>query len=504
MHSVLVPLFALWWSFSTCSTTPPNFVFILTDDWGWGDIGAHHSITHPKGLNKPRTPNIDQLAKEGTLFTQFHTMGAECSPSRASFMTGRSPSDKKVRIHLVIDDHHDTRGSADFLDPKTATVTSVLQSAGYSVGHYGKWHLGSFTGNTTAKLPPAPPLKAYGIDDSVSYSSNADVNPGFPHAGQSTNPFSDPWFPSNSSRQIVDYGIDFIEKAQQAQKPFYLNLWFHISHAPMWPTDEQLRTFPTSDCPGPNPGHNQQRCAVQVFRASQFEADAQIGRFTRWLDSQPALRNTTLVVFATDNGPEDPHEDMHAVGDPGPFRGRKRSLYEGGIRVPFITRWPGTIPAKRVSSGDVASVDWMPTVASLAGVPLTPDQRAGLLGRDATSVLLGHGPAPRATPKMFDYRYDNSKFGYCYHGAPRLALVQDNLKLLFNPDPRFPRTELFNLSASTFESDNLATDPRYAARVETMRKTLTDWMATLDPISPVLADFKHLGCAEFEMPTGEL
>ena len=266
-----------------------------------------------KGLNGPQTPRIDRMAAEGTLFTDFHTMGAECSPSRASFMTGRSPSDKAVRIHLVIGDHamNKEKGCADFLDPNTPTVTSILRggigSTGterpYSVAHYGKWHIGSFGGNssTTPPLPGAPSLSAYGIDDSVSYGSNPAVNKFFDVPGGRSNPFTDPWFPSNSSKMIVDLGIAFMENATAAQHPFYLNLWFHISHAPLWPTDEQLAAFPTSSCPGPNPGGNSQRCAMQVYRASQHEADRQIGRLLDWIDAAPSgLANNTLVVFSTE------------------------------------------------------------------------------------------------------------------------------------------------------------------------------------------------------------
>ena len=204
------------------------------------------------------------------------------------------------------------------------------------------------------------------------------------------------------------------------------------------------------------------------------------------------------------NGPEDPHIDMHAVGDPGPFRGRKRSLYEGGIRVPFIARWPGHVPRGRVSSADIASVDWLPTVAALAGIgePEVPSDLGPLMGRDASALLLGTATsAPRRTPKMFDYRFDNSMQGYCYHGAPRLAIRQGDLKLLTNVDPRFPRTELYNLSSSTFEANDLSADPAMAATVSKMRATLLEWVSTLDPISDSMAGNAHLGCAEWDRPT---
>ena len=155
--------------------------------------------------------------------------------------------------------------------------------------------------STTPPLPGAPPLSAYGIDESVSYGSNPAVNAFFDVPGGHSNPFTDPWFPSNSSKMIVDLGIAFMENATASQRPFYLNLWFHVSHAPLWPTDEQLAAFPTSSCPGPNPAGNSRRCAMQIYRASQHEADRQIGRLLDWIDAAPSgLANNTLVVFSTE------------------------------------------------------------------------------------------------------------------------------------------------------------------------------------------------------------
>lgn len=490
----------------------PNIVFVLNDDWGWGDLGAYKTITGGgNGLNGPSTPRLDQMAREGTLFTAFHTMGAECSPSRASFMTGRSPSDKKVRIHLVIGDHdmNQQKGCADFLATSTATVTSVMKEhAGYTTAHFGKWHLGSYAGDNKTGLPGAPSLHSYGIDQAVSYGSNPDVNSYFPVPGGRKSPFTDPWFPSNSSRMIVDLGIDFMSNASGAGTPFYLNLWFHISHAPLWPTDEQLAKFPTSDCPGPNPGKKKQRCAIQIYRASQHEADAQIGRLLDWIDAAPhQLGKNTLVVFSTDNGPEDPHVDATAVGDPGPFRGRKRSLYEGGVRVPFIARWPGTIKAGGVSSADIASVDWLPTVAALAGAT-NGTWSEGLMGRDASALILGtKEEVPRSTQKMFDYRFDNSKQGSCWNGAPRLSILEGSMKLLTNTNPAYPRTELFNLSASPFESDNLLINAPPGGEIqkmaEQMRATLLAWEKTLDPINAGMDSNRHMGCLEYAYPTAD-
>jgi len=243
---------------------------------------------------------------------------------------------------------------------------------------------------------------------------------------------------------------------------------------------------------------------MQIFRASQHEADKQIGRLLDWLDTS-GLRSNTVVVFSADNGPEDPHVDMNAVGDPGPFRGRKRSLYEGGIRVPFIASWPGKIPSGVFSAADVMSGDWLPTVAGLAGVSLSKEVTEGLMGRDASALLLGKVQRlPRTTPVMFDYRYDNAKSGYCWHGAPRFAILdpeETGLKLLTNAD--HSKIELYNLTASTFESQDLSGFPEMKSHVERLRSTVLQWSKTLGPLGGVVKDATHMGCDEFKMPSSQ-
>lgn len=469
----------------------PNIVFLLADDWGWGDVEVYKTILN-RNLNAPVTPRLTKLASEGTAFTHFHSLAPECSPARASFLTGRSPSDDKVRIHLVISNNPQTNkdkcACADYIDPSVPTVTSVMHDAGYAVGHFGKWHMG-YTSD-------APHPEDYGIDESMTYVSNAKPGRAYPE--------NDEWFAANSSRWIVDDGIAFMEAAYGNGQSFYVNLHFHISHAPLRPSPEQLENFPVSMCGGPNPGHQQTQCAMQIYRASQYEADRQIGRLLDWLDSS-GLRSNTLFVFATDNGPEDPHIDMHAVGDPGPFRGRKRSLYEGGIRVPFIASWPGKIPSGIFSAADITSGDWLPTVASLGGVSLSSEVTEGLIGRDASALLLGKVQrVPRTIPVMLDYRYDNTMSGHCWHGAPRFAIFDpedSGLKLLTNADNS--KTELFNLTASTFESQDLSGLPEMKSHVERLRSIVLEWSKTLGPLGGFVKDATHMGCEEFAMPSSK-
>eukprot|EP00051_Salpingoeca_urceolata_P007692 m.99731 g.99731 ORF g.99731 m.99731 type:complete len:434 (-) comp15353_c0_seq1:8-1309(-) len=412
----------------------------------------------------------------------------------------RSPSDRDVRIHLVIGPNRESNeqkcSCASELNTSVPTVTSVLARAGYHVGHFGKWHNGDVPNGTVAP-GGSPPLSAYGIANSRCYACNNPV----------MYVFSDPWFPSNSSRLIVDDAIAHMTSAVAQAKPFYLNLWFHISHAPLLPTAAQLQALgnhhgvkdPVTLCAGPNPhphiiGYT--TCSQLVYRASQFEADAQIGRLLDHLDATN-LSSNTLVIFSGDNGPEDPHIYINSVGDPGPFRGRKRSLYDGGVRMVLLARWPGRVPAGQVSPATMMSADWLPTAAALAKADLKPHEKNALMGHDMSWAFDPARPrTPRTTPLMWDYRADG--YGYCYHQAPRLAirdLEQPGFKLLMNPD--FSRVELFNVSESRFEANNLA--HRYPEVVQRLSKQLLAWVNTTAPSPTVRAT--HKGCGAYKFPT---
>lgn len=353
--------------------------------------------------------------------------------------------------------------------------------------------------------PAAPPLSEYDIDSSRCYVCNN------PQAQQYD--VSGLWWSANSSRLIVDDALSFINSSVAAAAPFYLNVWLHNSHAALRPTLQQLQaladhwnaTDPVTLCPGPNPKPHlggYPECPILDFRATQFEADAQLGRLIDTLDAMrdprdptgaTSVGDNTVFVFSGDNGPEDPNIYPRAVGDPGPFRGRKRSLYEGGVRMPLIVRYSAAQPSSgSVSGGSIMSADWLPTVAALADAPL-PE---GLMGRDASGFFDASRPAPaqRSTPVMFDYRADG--YGHCWNQAPRLAIRDGDLKLLMNVDRS--RVELFNLSASTFEADNLAA--AMPEEVDRLAARLQQWQATV-PQSPLM-QATHMGCLNYAYPQG--
>ncbi|MHC4827236.1 MAG: sulfatase-like hydrolase/transferase, partial [Planctomycetota bacterium] len=273
--------------------TGPNIVVILADDLGWGDLRCY-------GATKVLTPSLDQLAAEGTIFTQFYSASPVCSPTRAGILTGRFPSRLAVHTAIAADAAlNEQRANANWLDPLVPTITSILDSAGYATGLFGKWHLGVVEG--------APSPAAYGIDDSVTVNSTGP---------QFSQPQGHEYFRANSTEYIVDEAIEFIEANQDV--PFFLNIWTLLPHAKLHPTDEQLAVYAHLAPPGvPYIG------ARQIYWASVTAMDEQIGRLVDRID-ELGLAENTLILFTSDNGPDNIYsgESSHSgAGAVGPFRG---------------------------------------------------------------------------------------------------------------------------------------------------------------------------------------
>ena len=334
----------------------PNIIFLLADDLGWGDLGCYG---HPH----IKTPNLDRLAQQGTLFTQFYVNGSVCSPSRCAFMTGQYPARHRVHGHYAAREQNAARGMSQWLDPAVPNVPSLLKQAGYTTAHIGKWHLGTNSGG--------PPVKEYGFD--------------FVGTTEGGGPDSDPNFRARSTSIFVDEAIEFIKRT--ADKPFYVQLWTLVPHATLNPTNEQLEPYGQFAPGGKDFPH---QSAAQIFYSSVTDLDKQIGRLLQTLDDL-GLADDTLVLFSSDNGPEDIHvrnAGHSGVGSAGPFRGRKRSLYEGGVRVPGIVRWPRKVPAGNIDRKSVvAGVDWLPTVCKLAGITIPADHQ--LDGEDVSDIFMG-------------------------------------------------------------------------------------------------------------------
>jgi arylsulfatase A-like enzyme len=215
--------------------------------------------------------------------------------------------------------------------------------------------------------------------------------------------------------------------------------------------------------------------AAEIYYASMTDLDTQVGRLLDTLN-ELGLAERTLVVFSSDNGPEDIHvanAGHSGIGSAGPFRGRKRSLYEGGIRVPFIARWPGRIPAARMDpTSIIAAVDWLPTVCRFAGVaaPVTP----AIDGEDVSDIL-GGAARDRKQPLFWETRYPVT--GDAIHQSPNLAVREAGWKLLLNRDGS--RVELYDLRRDPLEVDNRASQE--GAVVATLRERALAWSRTLPP-----------------------
>jgi len=422
----------------------PNFIFILADDLGWSDLGCY-------GHSQLKTPNLDRLAREGTLFTQFYVNASVCSPSRCAFMTGQYPARHRIHGHYATNEQNAARGMSNWLDPKVPNVAALLHQAGYATAHLGKWHLGNGDG--------APPPTAYGFEESRTVNSSGP-----------TWDEPDLTFRAKSSAAIVDETIRFI--TAHKDQPFYVNAWMLIPHATLNPTEEQMEPYQNLQPGGKNFPF---KSAAQIFYGSVTDMDKHVGRLLRALDDL-GLADNTLILFSSDNGPEDIHignAGHSGVGSAGPFRGRKRSLYEGGIRMPGIVRWPARTPAGRIDDRSVvAGVDWLPTVCKLAGVEIPAAHK--LDGENMSDVFLGT-PRPRTKPLMWEWRF--RIFGEPFHHSPMLAIRDGDWKLLMNPDRS--RVELYDIKKDLTQLNNVA--DKNPEVTERLAEEVLAWQKELPP-----------------------
>lgn len=454
MRRVLVPLLAtfLWAVPVTVAQDvrrqPPNVVFILADDWGWGDLGVH-------GHREIRTPNLDRLAQNGMRFDQFYAAASVCSPSRASFLTGLFTPRHGIHSHIGKQGVNARRNLPDFLDPSLPVLPRLLREVGYATAHFGKWHL-------TAPDHPSPPEpEEYGFDEyrlTLGEGSGIHLRPESLPAWNSwpdarPGPLWSAWRAEASTR-IANETISFIRRHRDG--PFYVQAWLYDTHGEMTPTPGQREPF--AEYPEP----------FEVYYAAALDSDRNVGRIIAALKELGLVENT-IVIFSSDNGPENIQiHESPGVGHPGPFRGRKRSGYEGGIRMPFIVHWPRSgAPAGAVDRETViGAVDLMPTIASLSGARVPP----GLDGRDMSSALSGR-PIRRDAPLFWHLVENELRWASPIDVSPNLIVRDGRWKLLMHRDGS--GIELYDLERSTLETDNLAdTHPEVAQRLSGM---LADW-----------------------------
>ena len=434
--------------------TPPNIVFIFIDDMGYADPGCF-------GNPFLKTPNIDRLATEGIKLTNFYVNSPICSPSRVAVTTGQYPARWKIHSFLNSRAGNKSRGMADYLDKAAPTTAKKLKAAGYATAHFGKWHMGGGRDVDDAPLPVE-----YGFDESlVAFEGLGDrllVNPknSSTRLGHGKISFCNRW---EKTEKYTDRAIDFIRRNKD--KPWYVRLFpndVHDAHVPLPGTEEPWKSVTD------NPWEHK-------FLAVLKEMDRQIGRLVNEIDAL-GLGEKTLIVFTSDNGPTDwPKYYRDNSGGPpgftGPFLGRKWSLFEGGIRMPFIARWKGTIPEGTVDQKSVMSgIDLSPTFCGLAGVKVPQSEQ--LDGIDLSSVLLGK-PVTRPKPLFWQYGAPHAvlKPGRLEYQSPSFAVRDGIWKYLVDPDGSSAR--LFNLFKDPGEKVNLLQDePQRAA---TLHGKLGQW-----------------------------
>ncbi len=373
-----------------------NVILCMSDDQGWGDVGYHgHPVL--------QTPNLDAMASCGLRLDRFYAGAPVCSPTRGSCVTGRHPY--RYGVYFANEGH---------LPPQEVTLAEALREHGYATGHFGKWHLGTLTktvpdsnrGGPDGVAHYSPPWES-GFDRCFSTEAkvptwNPMIHPdtGKPYGTRYWNERGEAItdnLEGDDSRVIMDRVIPFIREAAAADTPFFAVIWFHAPHLPIVAGPSFLAQYA---------GQPEQ---ARHFYGCITAMDEQVGRLRRELRALGVSENT-MLWFCSDNGPEG--QAGSAPGSAGPFRGRKRDLYEGGVRVPGLVEWPARIVEPRTITTACSTLDYFPTVLDaleLGSVPHT-------MPIDGLSLmpLIDGAMAKRAQPIAFESRDQVALIGNRY------------------------------------------------------------------------------------------
>jgi len=438
----------------------PNLIILLADDLGWGDAGF-------QGATDVKTPNLDRLAESGVRFTQGYVTAPQCIPSRAGLITGR------YQQHVGIEcNPDDSKNNVYQLPEGVPTLASQLLHAGYRTGMVGKWHLGE--PDSTQPFNKGFEWCAYmrrgmGVhfrDSSWLKDEDGEPINWFRDARDQTIPIGGRGY---FTETFTDKALEFIE--QKDDRPFFLYLSYHPPHWPLDAPAESIAAYrDLADV-------NRQVCCALIS-----DLDAQIGRLLDHLRSSGQEKNT-VVVFLSDNGAPEysgPQTIPVKVGQNastnGILSGCKGMLLEGGIRVPFVMAWPGTLPAGKTVDWPVISLDLTPTFLALAGAPPLPDADGVNLMPDLDPEISATGPE-RALFWRFDTQWSRQN-----------AVRRGTWKLVDYGAPG--NRKLFDLAADPSEkSDRAAAEP---ARATALARELDAWLALLPPPNPEWVTVKKI------------
>ena len=430
----------------------PNILFILIDDLGWMDLRI-------QGNKAVQTPHIDKLAGEGMRFTNAYSAAPVCSPTRAAILTGKSPARLAYTNHAPDQKRFIPESPTllpafmhDHLSAEEVTIAEVLKKAGYATAFIGKWHL-SGGGKGKAEYEPT----AQGFDLNIG---------GCGYGGPPTffDPYDIPHLPPRKKGEylpdrLADEAIDFI-KRDRGGKPFFLCLWNYTVHWPMEAPEALLKKYAGHE----GPGLNDPRYGAMIEGM-----DAAIGKVIASLDAA-GLKEETLVIFTSDNGGFD------GVADNRPLRAAKGYLYEGGIRVPLIVRWPGTVKPGSTSDSPVISMDFFPTLVAAAGIDGIPESDS-----DGMSILPVLKSKITAVKRRLYFHYPN----YAWHRSNRLggAIRHGRYKLIERFDNG--QLELFDLSSDLGESHDLSKEkPKLAKELAADLRAWRNRVGAKMPVKP--------------------
>lgn len=453
---ILLTFLAVVSPHSTAAEKPPrpNVILCMADDMGWGDPGFN-------GGQIIQTPQLDAMAEAGLKFTRFYSAAPVCSPTRGSCLTGRHP----FRYGVF-------GANAGHLRESEWSLAELLKREGYTTGHFGKWHLGTLSADYSGKGPKREPAKHYmtpgmtGFDEW--FSTEFAVATWDPYDPAHQHQRNRPWDPrmlywkngtnvtegpsGDDSRIIMDEAIPFIRGAAQQKQPFLAVIWFHAPHIPVVGGPEYLRMYSAQD---PEARH---------YYACVTALDEQVGRLRQELRELDVADNT-MLWFCSDNGPTIRGSRMQGTpasdrpfGSPGPFRGYKGSLYEGGIRVPGLLEWPDRVKGGQTTDVAAVTSDYLPTILEALKINYADDRP-----RDGVSLmpLIEGDMTQRSKPIGFQSRNQAAWTGNRY-------------KLVSNGSGK--TLELYDLVDDPGESQDLAAE--YPDIVERMHEDLLAWQAS--------------------------
>lgn len=429
-------LFLITWciTFNNYAQKQPNIILMMADDLGWGDTGYN-------GNNVILTPHLDQMAKDGIQFDRFYSASAVCSPTRASFLTGRNPYRTGV-----------FSANRGVLRPEETTISELLQKEGYVTGHFGKWHLGTFTHTEKdanrgrpGNLKEYNPASLHGYD--VVFATESKVPTYNPMQHPGGKPYGTSYWneknekvtdnmSGDDSRVIMDRVIPFIKEANSKGKPFLAIVWFHAPHKPCVAGPKHLKLY------------EGQSESMKHYAGCITAMDEQIGRLRTELKHLKADSNT-ILTFCSDNGPENGNP-----GITGGFKARKRSLHEGGIRVPGLLVWPKAIKKGFKTTTPAFTSDYLPTIADILDIKL--DSKINIDGQSILPIINGQSM--------------NRVNGLTFAHSSQLALQDGKYKLYADSQVY----ELYDMHADSLETTNIIN--KHPELAQTYKTTYTNWI----------------------------